>query len=199
MIDIVIPNQDHEQFVNMAKKLGFNKLIFFGKSKKKTLETYSCDWKGKHDLLCANENIRQVVEKKKVDFIFECEKEPRSDFIHQRNSGLNHIICRFAKENNIAVAFSFSSLLNLRTRAKIMGRMAQNIKLCRKYGLKMIIAPFADEPYKMRAPSDLISLFVTLGMQKSQAKDALTHAYKLIAEKKHNDGHLLANGVEIVK
>ena len=41
----------------------------------------------------------------------------------------------------------------------------QNIDLCRKYKVKMLIASFAKDPSGMKSPHDLISLFKVLGCE----------------------------------
>ena len=43
----------------------------------------------------------------------------------------------------------------------------------KKYKVKTLIASFASDPYGMRAPNDLASFFVSLGMHPKEAKDSL--------------------------
>jgi len=187
MIDIV--RGAGAGFINMAERLGYSDLITFQDGK------LSWGLNKKYTLFGMDTDVRKAVEKTKPDFIFDQEIEKRADYMHQRNSGLNHIICQLAAKNDVAVAFSFVQLLDLRTRSKAMGRMAQNIKLCRKYKVRMIIASFAQEPYQMRAPKDLISLFVKIGMHPKEAKDALSEAQRIIERKKKV---MVADGVEVI-
>src|SRR3989344_3838600 len=74
-----------------------------------------------------------------VDILLDPHLGNRKDFMHQRNSGLNHVLCALAKEHNVAIGFSFSSILRAQHREKLLGRIMQNILLCRKYKIPMVI------------------------------------------------------------
>jgi len=95
---------------------------------------------------------RLAVENRKVDVLLSPEKNNKKDFMFFRNSGLNQVLCKLAFKNNIAIGFSFSDVLNARgkERSKILGRMAQNVKLCRKYKVKMVFSSFAKNKYELR-------------------------------------------------
>src|SRR3989338_6580410 len=80
---------------------------------------------------------RAVVSSRYVDILLDPHLGSRKDFMHQRNSGLNHVLCALAKENNVAIGFSFSSILHAEKRAVLLGRIMQNILLCRKYKIPM--------------------------------------------------------------
>jgi len=126
------------------------------------------------DLIAVMGFSRSLFEKKEVDIIFGLEKQS-NDFGSSRNSGLNEALCAIAKKNNIAISFSVSQILELEgvERTKIVGRIMQNIRLCRKYKLDAIIASFASEPMLMRSPHDMKSLAIVLGMEPGEAKNGL--------------------------
>jgi len=107
---------------------------------------------------------RQVLSCKYVDILLDPHLGQRKDFMHQRNSGLNHILCALAKEHNVAIGFSFSSILHAERRGPLLGRMIQNIKLCRKYKLPMVIGSFAKNSWDQRNKKDLQAFFKVLGM-----------------------------------
>jgi len=194
MIDIVFPSKNEKEFIEIAEKLGYKELIFvyehkfpLQKAKFKTKlkihdallvqhkKVISAKNKSKLVFVKATEDNRFAFEKSKPDMVFAIEEVQPRDFMHQRGSGLNHIMCRFAKENNVKIGFSFNSILNSSTmsRAQIIGRMQQNIALCRKYKCKTVIASFAKSPYEMRSPKDLLAFFIEIGMHQKEAKDAL--------------------------
>jgi len=108
-------------------------------------------------------------------------------------------MCRFARENNVAIAFPFCSLLNAKMRARLVGRIKQNIMLCRKFKVTTVIASFAKNPYEMRSPKNLMSLFVTLGMHPKEAKDGVTAAEKTIRKNIKKQQGYIGDGVEIIK
>ena len=194
MIDVVFPDKNEKDFIDVAEALGYTGLIFVYEHKfpsqkekfKTKLKIHDAllvqpkkviSVKNKSALVFvqAEEDNRFVLEKARPDMVFAFEEAQKRDFMHQRGSGLNHILCRLAKENVVKIGFSFNSVLNSRgmTQAQILGRMHQNIQLCRKYKCRMVIASFAKLPYELRAPKDLLAFFTELGMHQKEAKDAL--------------------------
>ena len=192
--DIVFPESNEQEFIKIAEALGYSKLYFiypFSKlkdikqieSKQVKIETgIITDIKGlskankQSQFVLFRGSNRSVFEKASASIIFDLETEQHQDFMHQRNSGLNHVLAKLAHDSSIAVGFSFSSLLKAKSpelKARLIGRISQNIRLCRKYKVNTRIASFASSPYQMRSPHDLIALFSLLGMHPAEAKDAL--------------------------
>jgi RNase P/RNase MRP subunit p30 len=81
----------------------------------------------------------------------------------------------------IAVAFNFSDILNLDNESKAlrMGRMMQNVKLCKKFHVSMILATFASKESELRTPRELISFGVSIGMTEADAKKAINQIGKI--------------------
>ena len=123
----------------------------------------------------SSDKDRFFIESKKIKLIYGFEEIYKKDYMHQRASGLNHIICELASKNNVAIGFSYSSLFNKNSADTplLIGRMMQNITLCQKYKVKTIIGSFSEKPYDMRAPHDVISLFTMLGMESKKIKESL--------------------------
>ena len=107
---------------------------------------------------------RLALSSRYVDILLDPHVGQRKDFMHQRNSGLNHVLCALAKENNVAIGFSFSSILRATQREKVLGRIMQNILLCRKYKISMVIGSFAKNSWELRNEKDLQAFFQVLGM-----------------------------------
>lgn len=133
---------------------------------------------------------RQILEDRRVDILLSPENGIKEDSLHQRNSGLNHILCNLAKKNNIAIAFNFNDVLKSHNieRAKILGRMMQNVRLCRKYKVKMILASFAKDKYEMRSQRDLVSFALTIGMTADEARKSLSNIEEIIKERGFQEG-----------
>lgn len=190
MMDIVIPHNNEEQLIAMAERLGYTTLCFLyspddyinslKKAKypgekiniclgiladSKTIGRIKGKLKGEKAFIAVKSsgNDRQIIEGAMADMVFSFGENLRRDFIHHRASGLNHILCKLAKEKKVAVGFSLSPVLSDKDRHVILGRMMQNINLCKKFKLKTIIASFAQEPYEMRSAHDIKSLFEILG------------------------------------
>jgi len=195
MIDIVFPSKNEKEFIELAETLGYSGLVlvyedsgdipdikkFKTKLKLKTAllalqkKVQAARSKSKLVFTKAVEDNRFAFEKSRPDLVFAIEEAQPRDFMHQRGSGLNHIMCRFAKETGVKIGFSFNSILNSSgmSRAQIIGRMQQNILLCRKFKCKTVIASFAKSPYEMRSPKDLMAFFTEIGMHQKEAKDSL--------------------------
>jgi len=113
----------------------------------------------------SDEMNRNALECKSIDILLSPEKFSRKDGMHSRNSGLNHVLCNIASENNISIAINFSDILSLEKeeRARRIGKIMQNIKLCRKFKTKIFIASFARNPRELRNAYDLKSLMAVFG------------------------------------
>src|SRR3989338_1552023 len=132
--DIVILNNNEEEFAVIASKLGYKKLYFFydfyeyKDEIEKNMEKLSIDFEiwfivnkkilsnavKKSKLLVAKSSAddRELIEGKKVKMVYGFEDVKRKDYLHQRASGLNHILCDIASRNSVSVGFSYSALLN---------------------------------------------------------------------------------------
>ncbi|MBS3132839.1 hypothetical protein J4470_01760 [Candidatus Woesearchaeota archaeon] len=128
----------------------------------------------------APESSRDVIAKYKPDIVYSLELSKRKDFAKTRNSGLDKATCQFANKNNVIVAFSFSSIINSKNLLQLLGRIKQNIMLCKKYRVKTAIASFASEPYGMRSPHDLKAFFLSLGMYTANAKASVEAVSELL-------------------
>jgi len=142
------------------------------------------------------EDNRKILSNKNVDILVVNEDTPFRDTFHYRAISINHVLCKLAKKNDIAIAFSFSSILNAKDRIKVIGRIMQDIKLCMKYDVDIIFASFARNKFEMRSPHDILSFAKTLGMTPGVAKKSLEHIEKIIEKKKKK---FPTKGVEIIE
>lgn len=188
MHDVVFPQGNEEDFLKIAEKLGIKSLTFVYSDAK---EFYIKKSEIKYDcaVLCQPQKIPAMKSKKTpylcpagrdaiergapLTFNFEITED--KDHTHYRRSGLNQVLCKLATQKNVVIGFSLHTLLSSegRKRATIMGRIMQNIIFLRKYKTNVKIASFATNPYEMRAPSEIVSLFISMGMRPEEAKKAL--------------------------
>ena len=185
MIDIVFPNKNESEFIEMAKKLGISGLIFAYKSpaefsKNKDIanalfiEPKNLQKAKNLDVLAICPASREAIERG-ADIVYGFEMQEIKEHTHYRQSGLNQVLCKLATEKKARIGLSFSAILQSfgQRRAQLIGRMTQNIIFCRKYKTPMKIASFATTPYEMRAPAELTAFFMQLGMDAGQAQAAL--------------------------
>jgi ribonuclease P/MRP protein subunit RPP1 len=118
---------------------------------------------------------RVALEHKKVAGLVSPEHERKHDYMDRRNSGLNQVLCKIARDNNKEIIIDFGSILSKEKeqRAILLGRIAQNIALCRKYEVRIRIANFASSIGEMRSSGELRSFCATLGMSTAQIRDTL--------------------------
>jgi len=210
-IDLVLPKNNEKEFIEIAERLKINGLCFVYSFKNKEdflkknekmknlqekteIKLFSGIIADSRNISKAKKlskiviykstgNDRHAIEKSKTNIIFDLETVAARDSMHHRNSGLNQILCRLANKNNVMIGFSFSGILNTDgiTKSQILGRMMQNIRLCRKYKVKVVIASFAERPYDMRPCPDLKSVFISLGMHPKEANDSLENIYKQLS------------------
>ena len=111
---------------------------------------------------------RKILESKKTEMLI-LNHTDKKDRLKQRDSGLNQVLCRIAKDNNITLAIDLNELTESRdkkTRALILGRILQNIKLIKKFKNK----------FKLLNPGNknqAFSLLLSWGLPTSQTKEAI--------------------------
>ena len=110
---------------------------------------------------------RKILEKEKIDVLL-LNLKGKKDRQKQRESGLDHVMAKLAKKNNIAIGVDFNEILesNGKMKAEILARVRQNIKICNKNKLKMIFLKTQDKDNY-----DLKSLGLVFGMPTWMTKD----------------------------
>jgi len=113
---------------------------------------------------------RKMFENPDIDIILSPESHNRKDYMKQRDSGLNEILAKLAKENNIKIAIDLDNLKkqDKTQKAIILSRIKQNIQLCKRTKTKLIIFPKTKQNKQ-----DITSFMQTLGSSTQQAKQAL--------------------------
>lgn len=116
-----------------------------------------------------NEFNRKILEIKDVDMLLSPEIHKRKDRLKQRDSGLNEILCRLAKKNNIKIAINLDKInrLDKIQKAKILARIIQNIRLCKRTKTEIIIYP------KKHKKQDITAFIKTLKGSTQQSKQAI--------------------------
>ena len=210
-IDLVLPKNNEKEFIETAEKLKIDGLCFvysfknredflkknekIKKLQKKTnIRLFSGLITDSKNIIKAKKlsnlviytstgNDSYAIEKSNLTIIFGLETIAARDSMHSRNSGLNQVLCKLANKNNVIIGFSFSGILNTDgvTRSQILGRTMQNIRLCRKYKVKTVVASFAEKPYEMRPYHDLKSVFICFGMHPEEAKNSLENLCRCLS------------------
>lgn len=119
---------------------------------------------------------RVVLESKKPTILVSPEYNRKYDYMDRRNSGLNQVLCKIARDNKKTIIINFQDVLQAEDEKKaiLIGRIMQNIDLCRKYNVKLRIATFSDAKDRMFSSHDLKSFCAALGMGTSHLKEAVS-------------------------
>ena len=126
-----------------------------------------------------DETIRKTLEHKQADILLDPHQNRHKDFMHFRNSGLNHTLCQFAHDNKISIGITPRYVSS----SQELGRVMQNIRLCRKYRVSLVFLTLAKTPYQLRNPKDTLSFLLTLGMTGKEALTAVTSLEHLLKDK----------------
>lgn len=118
---------------------------------------------------------RRVVESLKIDYLVSPEGSLKKDSLKQRDSGLNHVVAKMAKEKGILIVVDFGeiALMKGKEKAERIARVMQNVKVARKVGCGIRIANLG------RSKKDVVDEFgrkafgVTLGMSSDEVRDCV--------------------------
>jgi RNase P/RNase MRP subunit p30 len=110
---------------------------------------------------------RKIIENKDVDILLDPHLHNRKDKLKQKDSGLNEILCKIAKKNNIKIGIKLSEIKKAKGKDKsiLLARIKQNIALCKRTKTDIILIGKYDK-------KDAFSFLLTLGASTNQAKKA---------------------------
>lgn len=165
MIDFVLS----KDLAGLAKKFGFEKVYSIDLIEAKDTNELKRKIAKKEGLVAVWANkalLRDIFENKRIDLVIGLESIEDKDDLHYRKSGLDHVLCNLANKHGISVGFSFADVLNAKDKGKIIGRMMQNIMLCKKYKVNVVVASFARDKYDMRIAKDLEAFGRVIGIDK---------------------------------
>jgi len=133
-------------------------------------------------ILGSNDEINRIaVDDKRVSMLLSPERKRSRDFMHVRNSGLNHVLCDLAAKNDVAIGISISEIKSLKGKEKAyrLGRVMQNVGICRKSGTPMVVASFGRAPISSHS---LRGFALSIGMTTDQAKKSLEKAGEIFSK-----------------
>lgn len=116
---------------------------------------------------------RKILETGKINFLI-FYKFFGNNKLKERASGLNQILCKIASKNNVIIGIDFSEISNLKEfeLSDYLAKVVQNIKLCRKYKVKIVFANIGKTNKR-----DLMAFGLSLGMSTDMAKSAVENSF----------------------
>jgi len=157
----IINSEVTKEFENMTREMGFQKIIDLKTLKLKMIQEENY------------EKLRSLVSSNKMDILLNPHIQTKKDNPHFRMSGLDQVICKELFNKKIPIVITMDSL----TGPKEIGRAMQNIRLCRKYKVKILFFTFAKNPYELRHVKDIQSFLKILGMTGEEAKNAFNFEF----------------------
>lgn len=157
--DIVLMERNKEAEL-LGRKLGFEKILF-----KEDVQRLGIIQEQDY------EKKRKLIESKGVKILLNPHLLSIKDDLHYRSSGLDQVLCNIMNKNEILLGISLDSLNN----HVEIGRVMQNIRLCRKYKVKILVFSYAKNKYELKSRIDIMSLLKVLGMDGKQVNEALNY------------------------
>jgi len=119
---------------------------------------------------------RRALETLKIDFLIsperELPKDKKKDTLKQRDSGLNHVLAKIAKEKNISIIIDFNdfnSIKDKKQKSLRLARIIQNIEICRKAKCNVLICDFSNQTKE----KELRAFGFSIGMSSQQVKNCI--------------------------
>lgn len=131
------------------------------------------DCKEKPIIIIAQDDAfnRKMLEYGKFDVLLNIENAVSKDSLRHIDSGFNHVLARAAAKNKIAIGIDMDYIrtLNNKDMSIIFEKIRQNIKICRKSGVKIRLLNCKDR-------KDAFALLESIGASSKQAKEATESA-----------------------
>ena len=179
--DLLVPDGNERELASRAAELGWEKVIFLKEFKDSQEIKQYAHLKGlliktKKDLnkirklkqfvdavVVISDSTeafnRAAVETKGVDYIFNLASSMGRDHTHYRRGGVNQVIAKLMRDNNIKYGVSFSRFLSLEQRPRIalLGRWIFNSKVFKKYNVPIEVFSLASDVADIRSMNSLAS------------------------------------------
>lgn len=108
---------------------------------------------------------RKILEYGKFDILLDVHITKGRDKLRQADSGLNHVLAKIAAKNRIVIGVDLERIRGLERKEKALalGRIMQNIKVCRKSHTQIKLLNYKDK-------KDASAFLLSLGASTQQAK-----------------------------
>lgn len=100
---------------------------------------------------------RAILETPSIDIVFNLSSATGRDHTHYRRGGVNQVLAKLARDNQIAYGLAFERLLTETgwRRVRLLGRWLFNAIIFRKYNVPVKVFSLASKPENIRSPAIL--------------------------------------------
>lgn len=123
---------------------------------------------------------RRVLETLKIDYLVSPDGETgacRKDNVKQRDSGLNHVLGKIAKDKGVSIIVDMGAILKVGDGrlqdAKRIARIMQNVLVCRRAGCSLKIVSLGRKNSEVIDEKARRSFGVSLGMSSEESFDCV--------------------------
>ena len=120
-------------------------------------------------------------------------------YFKRYDSGLNHVLAKQAKENNVAIELVFSDILKsyLAPRSKILANFRDIYRLYRKYEFPLILSSGAESVFDIKTVNDFKAVFTQTGLSDLEVESSFKTAADILKFNKDRKNMILY-GVRVV-
>ena len=169
--------KENKEVEQLSRELGFSRTLFIDRdfvlvkesSKNKLLNKIKEAKKKVLFIPSSEELLRFALEKTAVNFILGTEKINPKDSVHFLRGGLDQITCKIAAAKDKTICFSLSDVMQEKNPARLLARMGANLRLCKKFGVKVLVGNFSVSEAEIRSAKDLLAFSRVLAKKKKLA------------------------------
>lgn len=120
-------------------------------------------------------------------------------YFKRYDAGLNHILAKEAKDNNVAIELVFSDVLKsyLAYRSKILANFRDIYRLYRKYEFPLILSSGAESVFDFRTIKDFKAVFTQTGLSDLEVENSFKTAADIL-EFNDDRKNMILSGVRVV-
>ncbi|MFA5405893.1 MAG: RNase P subunit p30 family protein [Candidatus Nanoarchaeia archaeon] len=161
---------------------GFMKPVIITAKSIKELKNKTAEVKGFIVLKHPDEKVfRHAIEKSLVDAVLP-NRLSGHDYFHHRWTLIDNVAAKIMSHNKVCLLFTFNELrsTNGQKRALVWGRMKQEIMICVKKKVPIIISSGAEKEADLACAQSLLAMGELLGLKPDESKKALNYAQEKI-------------------
>ena len=121
-------------------------------------------------------------------------------YYKRKDSGMNHVLAKEARKNNVAIELCFKDILNnhLRYRANVISSFKEILMFHRKYEFPLIITTDSKSLYDIRSTRDIVTFFKSIGFSDKEIYNGFYYYPKQILDFNKERKNMIIRGVKVI-
>ena len=136
---------------------------------------------------------RRVCENHRIDVL-------SRPYYKRRDSGMNHVLAKEAKKNNVAIELCFKDILNnhLRYRANVISSFKEILMFHCKFQFPLILTTDSKILYDVRSTRDIACFFKSIGFSDKEIYNGFYYYPKQIIDFNKERKNMIIRGVKLI-